>query len=120
MAKILIFDESPFMRGSLKFLAERAGHEVIGDSGDSKEAEALYRDKRPDIVTINTTGDTDWEALLKAIKAINPSLKVIIVGSAGYEDRMEQALRMGISGRINKPYVYEDIVSELKKAAEKK
>ena len=30
MAKILIVDDASFMRGSLKFVVESGGHEVVG------------------------------------------------------------------------------------------
>ena len=37
MAKILIVDDASFMRGSLKFVVESGGHEVVGMAKTAKK-----------------------------------------------------------------------------------
>lgn len=57
MATIFIVDQSPFMRGSLKFLLETAGHTVIGDTNNGADATGLCGRLTPDIITIDISID---------------------------------------------------------------
>jgi len=50
MATILIVDDAAFMRGSLKYIVEGAGHSVVGMAKDGQEALKLCGKLKPDIV----------------------------------------------------------------------
>ena len=70
MAKILIVDDAAFMRGSLKYIVEGAGHSVVGMAKDGQEALKLCGKLKPDIVTLDILmsgmdGLTALEAITK-------------------------------------------------------
>jgi len=116
MVKILIVDASAFMRGSLKFLCEHAGHAVIGTADNAKDAEELYRSKRPDIVTLDITlGNDEWVLILRKLRQDYPDAKVIAVSSTGQKEKILKAQEIGACGLVYKPYKYEQLEAEIKK-----
>jgi len=115
MAKILIIDDAAFMRGSLKYIVESAGHSVVGMAKDGQEALKLTRELKPDIVTLDILmSGMDGLTALKAIKKENPGVKVIMVTALGQEEKQEEACKLGASGYIRKPFKQTEIVNEIK------
>jgi two-component system chemotaxis response regulator CheY len=114
MAKILIADDASFMRGSLKYIMENSGHEVVGMAKDGGEAVELYRKLRPDIVTLDILmGDMDGMKALRAIRNDDPAAKVIMITAIGLEGKQREAEELGASGYIRKPFKPEDIKEEI-------
>jgi len=116
MATILVVDDASFMRGSLKFITENAGHEVVGMAKDGKEALSLYRKLRPDVVTLDILmKGTDGLAALEAIVTEHPGAKVIMVTALGQEEKQVEARRLGACGYIRKPFKQTEIVDEIER-----
>ena len=116
MAKILIVDDAAFMRGSLKYIVEGAGHSVVGTAKDGQEALKLCGKLKPDIVTLDILMDgMDGLTALKAIKKENSGTKAIMVTALGQEEKQEEAFKLGASGYIRKPFKQTEIVDEIKR-----
>ncbi|MDH4161584.1 MAG: response regulator [Nitrospirota bacterium] len=121
MAKVLVVDSSPFMRGTLKFMLESGGHDVVANTDNAKEALDFYSRYRPEIVTIDISED-EGLGLVRALSGLNPSLKIVTVCGEGNEDKREEARKSGVFGHIMKPYKNDEIQSEISrviKAAKK-
>ena len=116
MATVLVVDDASFMRNSLKYIIENAGHTVIGTAKDGVEAIKEYRKHKPDVVTLDVlmTG-VDGFAALKSIIKEDPDAKVIMVTAIGNEDKQEKARRMGALGYIRKPFKQTEIVDEIRR-----
>ena len=116
MAKILIVDDASFMRGSLKYIVEDVGHQVVGMAKDGGEAVELYTKLKPDLVTLDIlmTGMEGLSAL-KAIMGEDPGGKVIMVTALGQEEKQQKARKLGASGYIRKPFKRTEIVDEIKR-----
>ena len=115
MAKILIVDDAAFMRGSLKYIVEGAGHSVVGMAKDGQEALELTRELKPDIVTLDILmSGMDGISALEAIKKESSGTKVIMVTALGQEEKQEEAFKLGASGYIRKPFKQTEIVDEIK------
>lgn len=120
MAKILIVDDASFMRGSLKYIAETAGHEVVGMAKDGREALELYFRLKPDLVTLDVLmKGMEGLSALKAIMKKDPGGKVIMVTALGQEEKQQEARKLGASGYIRKPFKLEEIVDEIEKVLSK-
>jgi two-component system chemotaxis response regulator CheY len=116
MATILIVDDASFMRNSLKYVVENAGHTVIGMAKEGKEALELYRKHKPDIVTLDLLmAGVDGISTLKAITKEDPKAKVIMVSAVGNEDKQEEARKIGAVGYIRKPFKPTEITDEIDK-----
>ncbi len=53
MARILIVDDAQIMRNLLRYMLEKAGHEVVAEAGDGVEALKLYGELSPELVTMD-------------------------------------------------------------------
>ena len=114
MAKMLIVDDASFMRSSLKYIVENAGHTVVGMAKDGEEALKLYRKSKPDVVTLDVLmAGMDGFSTLKRIMQEDTKAKVIMVTAIGTEDKQEEARRLGASGYIRKPFKQTEIVDEI-------
>lgn len=93
MEKILIVDHASFMRGSLKYLVETAGHNVVGMAKDGDEAIAMYKKLKPDIVTLDILiKGMDGIATLKKLKDLDPKARVIMVSALGMKVKKEESV----------------------------
>jgi len=116
MAKILIADDASFMRGSLEFIVKSAGHEAIGLAKDGREALELFRKFKPDLVTLDILmREMDGISALKGIMQVDPGAKVIMVTALGHEEKQKEALSLGASGFIRKPFKREEIIAEIER-----
>ena len=114
MANILIVDDASFMRGSLKYIAEFSGHTVVGTAKDGREALELYRQLKPDLVTLDILMEgMDGLSALEGIMNEEPAAKVIMVTALGQEEKQEEAQRLGASGYIRKPFKQEEVADEI-------
>jgi len=116
MATALIVDDASFMRGSLKFIVESAGHEVVGTAKDGREALELYKKLKPDLVTLDILMDEmDGFTALKAIMVMDPAAKVIMVTALGQEEKQAEARKLGAVGYIRKPFTMKEVSEEIEK-----
>ncbi len=116
MARILVVDDAAFMRGSLKFILETAGHEVIGTGEDGKDALNLYKKLKPDLVTLDILmKGVDGLTALKNIMEYDNNAKVIMISALGMEDKQEEAGKLGAKGYIRKPFKQTEIVAEVER-----
>jgi two-component system chemotaxis response regulator CheY len=116
MATVLIADDASFMRNSLKYIIENAGHTVVGMAKEGQEALELYRKYKPDVVTLDylMAGKDGFWALDEITKA-DPKAKVIMVSAVGNEDKQEEARKIGAVGYIRKPFKPTEIANEITK-----
>lgn len=117
MAKILIIENSSFMKGALSSLLEYNGqHLVVGTAESGERALSIYRRYSPDIVTCDILmGGLDGVSILKLILKEFPSAKVIMVSVFGQELKLEEAKINGAAGIIYKPYKHSEIQDEIQR-----
>jgi two-component system chemotaxis response regulator CheY len=116
MANILVVDDASFMRGSLKYIVENGGHKVVGMAKDGEEALKMFRQFKPDIVTLDILmKGMDGITALKKIKELDPKAKVIMVSALGTEEKKEESASLGAQGYIRKPFKQVEIMAELEK-----
>lgn len=112
MKKVLIVDDAAFMRLSLKMFLEKLEFQVVGEAENGFKAIQLYKQLKPDIVTMDLTmpelGGID---AIKMIKAIDKNAKIIVISSMGHEILVKEALMAGAISFIVKPFK-EEMVSK--------
>src|ERR1700730_1496293 len=99
MARILVADDSAFMRNTLRYLLERAGHEVVGLASRGREAVELYRRLQPDLVTMDIVmADMDGLEALRRIREMDSRATVLMVTVQNQERLQEEARKLGAWG----------------------
>ena len=116
MSRILIVDDSRTSRKILRSILEDAGHEVIGEAMDGQDGVNKYKDLRPDLVTLDITMPVmDGLEALKCIREIDGNAKVIMVTAAGQQNKMIDAIKLGASEFVTKPFEPDEIVKMVNK-----
>lgn len=105
----------------MKFIIEGGGHKVIGMANDGAEAVRMYKDLKPDIVTLDITMKITNGGItaLKEIMAYDPKAKVIMISAMSTEDFREETTRLGASGYIRKPFNIDEILTQIQKLSGK-
>lgn len=119
MHRILIVDDSRTSRKILRGILEEAGHSIIGEASDGQEGVNKYKELKPDIVTLDITMPVmDGLTALKEIVQENPDAKVIMITAAGQQHKMIDAIKIGASEFVTKPFEKDEIVSVINKITE--
>jgi two-component system chemotaxis response regulator CheB len=105
-SRILVADDSTFMRRVLTQALRDAGFEVVGEAADGDEALALYRELRPDAMTLDLAmPGMDGIGVLRALRGERSSLPVVVVSafSPAHGARAVDALAEGAFDLVAKP-----------------
>ncbi|KLU63957.1 chemotaxis protein CheY [Desulfosporosinus acididurans] len=101
MKRALIVDDSALKRRSIKNLLETSGFEVVGEADNGLSAVQLYNELKPDMVTMDiTVPKLDGIKVIKMIKEIDNSARIIIITSLGHEHQVKDAISLGAVGFI--------------------
>lgn len=114
MKKMLIVDDSSFMRASIKNMLRKYDLEIVGEAENGKIGVEMYKKLRPDIVTMDITmPEMSGIDALKEIKAYDPQAKVIIVSAMGQEVMVKEAIIRGAQTFIVKPFKEDKFVQTI-------
>lgn len=118
MKKILIADDSEFMRGVLKeILAEKFdGHEVI-EAATEKETVAQFKKERPCLTLLDIIMPEMEEGIgaLKQIKEYDSKANIVMISAVGLSATMDKCKKLGVTDYIVKPFDDNEVVKVLKK-----
>lgn len=115
MAKILIVDDSRTSRRMLKEVLLDAGHEVVGEASNGEEGIIMYRQLKPEVVTMDITMPVmNGLEALTCIKKEDENAKIIMVTAAGQKEKMVQAIKEGADDFIAKPFEPDQVVDAIK------
>lgn len=116
MANVLIVDDSKTSRKILRGTLEDAGFTIIGEACDGNEGVSMYKELKPDVVTMDITmPNKDGIMALTEIIGYDREAKVIMVTAAGQKIKMIEAIKAGASDFISKPFEPEMVVKTIKK-----
>lgn len=112
--KVLIVDDSAFMRISLRTLLENHGFEVVGEADDGVTAIRKYKECRPDIVTMDITmPECNGIEALKEIKQFDPNAAIVMISTMGQENLVKEAVISGAKTFLVKPFTEDRVVRTL-------
>jgi len=116
MARVMIVDDAAFMRVSIRNILLKNGFEVAGEAENGAVAVQKYAELKPDLVTMDITmPEMNGLEALKAIRASDPSAKIVMVSALGQEAMVREAVMSGAKGFVVKPYKEDTIVDTLNK-----
>jgi two-component system chemotaxis response regulator CheY len=111
--RVLVVDDSFYMRTMLKNMLTDAGYNIVGEASDGETALRMAQETNPDLITLDLIlPDNTGLDVLKGIRKDNPNMKVIIVSAVGQEAIVNEAIQSGARAYIVKPFA-EDKVLEI-------
>lgn len=102
---VLVADDAAFMRKMVRITLSEVGIENIIEATDGNEAVEQYKAKNPDLVLLDITmaGKNGLEAL-QEIMDYDPDAHVIMCTAIGQQQTVMEALSLGASDYIIKPF----------------
>ncbi len=117
-ARILVVDDEPAIRDTMRMILEYAGHEVIL-AGSGQEALALAERDSPDLAFLDVKmPGMDGLDLLTRLRALNESLPVVIVSAHGTAATALDAGRLGAFRFIEKPLSKDYVLDAVREGLE--
>jgi len=113
--KILVVDDEEGVRESLKLILGDS-HNIIATDSAAQGLECLKNDKEiaMALLDIKMPQMNGFEAL-KAIKAKHPDVKVVIITGYRAVETAAEAVRLGASGYVIKPFKSDEILQMVRK-----
>ncbi|MFP6605928.1 MAG: sigma-54 dependent transcriptional regulator [Myxococcota bacterium] len=116
--RVLVIDDDPGIREYLKALGDRQGYQVSA-AADGEEAIASLSVSRPDIVTLDAVlPGMDGLETLRQLKKLIPDTPVIMLSGHGQARTIVEAMRLGASDFLRKPFEVEELELAFQKALE--
>ncbi len=118
--KVLLMDDEPMIRSTLREYLERCGYEIVVVK-DGSEAVNLYAQEKKnqapfDLVILDLTvpGGMGGKEAVRHILALDPEAKV--VASSGYSDDpvMSEYQKFGFCGVLSKPFKMKELCAKIK------
>jgi len=115
-ARIMIVDDHPMMRDGLTMrISSQADMEVCGEAATEDEAVELVKQISPDLVIVDISLQSgNGIELIKRIKALNPTVKMLVVSAFQESLYAERALRAGALGYLNKQESNERVIHAIR------
>jgi two-component system chemotaxis response regulator CheY len=114
MKNVLIVDDSRTSRRVLRDILERAGYSIVGEAVNGQEGFDEFVRLSPDIVTMDITMPIlDGIDSLRLIKKADADAKVVMITAAGQKHKMMEAVKLGATEFVAKPFVEEAVLDAI-------
>ena len=112
--KVLVVDDSLYMRTLIKDALEDGGFEVVGEASNGEEAIDLAFELEPDIITLdNILPDMIGIDILKVFKEEELPSKVIMISAVGQESVINEGMDLGAIDYVVKPFTSEKLMKKM-------
>ena len=113
--KVLIVDDSTYIRNTIRTTLEENGFEVVGEAKDGETAIDLALELDPDIITLdNILPDMTGMDVLKILRKNKQGSYVVMISAIGQESSKENADELGVNHYMIKPVDHKYLVDLLK------
>lgn len=110
--KVLIVDDSLYMRTVIKDALVTAGFDVVGQAANGETAIDMAIELQPDLITLdNILPDMLGLDILNVLKSEEIDSKIIMISAVGQESVVEEGLKRGASKYIVKPFTSEQLIA---------
>ena len=118
MIKVLLADDHQIVREGLRRIIEESGDpmEVVAEAADGNEAISKTLDTRPDVAVVDISmPGMDGLEVVAQLKALAPSMPVLILTMHDEEQYVVRAVESGAMGYVTKQAAPEQLVDAVKK-----
>ena len=117
MKKVLIVDDSLFMRQSIKTALLSSGkYEIVGEAANGDQGIELALELQPEIITMdNILPDMLGVDIIKELRKEEISSKIIMISAVGQDSIIEECRRSGANDYLVKPFSNDLLLERLEK-----
>lgn len=120
MGKILVVDDTKFLRKMLITTLEQNAHEVVGEAENGEQAIQQYKNVRPDIVTMDITMPVmNGIEAIHEILEIDSKAKIIVCSAVGQTKVVVEAIEAGAKDFIVKPFNETKVLNTVNRVLER-
>lgn len=115
--RVLIVDDSLYMRTMINSALTAAGYDVVGQAANGESAIDMALDLLPDLITLdNILPDMIGTDVLRVLKEDeNIPSKVIMISAVGQDSVIQEGLSLGAAAYIVKPFTTESLLEIIDK-----
>ena len=118
--RVMVIDDDPSVRDYMEALVSRQGYRVYA-AADGEHALGQLDDVRPDLVTLDVVlPGMDGLETLRRIKQRMPEVPVVMLSGHGQARNIVEAMRLGATDFLRKPFEVEELELAFQKALEKR
>lgn len=115
MTTVLMVDDHPVIRLSIRLLLERERFKVVGECGDGVEAVQLARQLHPDIVILDIgLPGLDGMEVIKRLNLLDPAPRIMVLTGQPSDLYVRRCMDAGISAFVHKDEDIEAVVFAVK------
>ncbi|MFH0790294.1 MAG: response regulator [Candidatus Omnitrophota bacterium] len=107
MPKVMVVDDSLFMRQMLMKILMAQGFEICSEASTAQDAVEKYKQFKPDLVTMDIVmpmmEELDGIGAVKEILKFDPNARILVVSAMGQQSLVVEAIRSGARDFIVKP-----------------
>jgi len=105
LKKVLVVDDTKFMRAILRNILKKKELEVVGEAVNGKDAVDKYQQLKPDLVTMDIImPEMDGIEAVKKIIAVDPEAKILMCSAMGQQALVIEAIQAGAKDFVIKPF----------------
>jgi len=113
VSKIMVVDDSEFMRKVLRNILEAGGHKVI-EARSADEAYERFTHEGADVITMDIVmPDKDGIEAVRRLKESNAKVKIIMISALGHQKTVMRSLEAGAVDFIIKPFTADDVLESI-------
>ncbi|MDO7788391.1 response regulator [Desulforamulus aquiferis] len=114
--RILVVDDAAFMRMMIKNILTKNGYDVAGEAENGAVALQLYKELKPDLVTMDITmPEMDGIQGVKAIRGEDPNANIIMCSAMGQQSMVMEAIQAGAKDFVVKPFQQDRILQAIER-----
>ena len=116
--RLLVVDDATIMRKRIGGIAREAGWEIVGEATNGLEGLALYRQNRPDLVTLDIVmPELDGVETLRQLRMEDPDARVVMVSAVDQRAKLRECIALGALDFVVKPFDKDRLLSLFAKYA---
>ena len=113
--RVLVADDHQLFRQGLRGLLENAGHDVVGEAADGREALELAQSLRPDVAVLDVSMPLlNGLDTARELRRVAPGTKAVLLTMHADRSYVLEAIRAGIKGYVLKTQASEDLIRAIR------